>query len=312
MTPTVTVATLTYRRPAELARLLPLLVKQAVTLAPPARLVVIDNDPDGGAAEIVAGFAGEGVEYFHEPTPGIAAGRNRAIAEAAGADALVFIDDDETPSQDWLRLLVEQWRSSGADAVAGPVRRVFTDDVEDWVLATGVFARKVRPSGSRLAGAATSNLLLDLRSLSAHGLGFDERYGLTGGSDTMLSHALVKAGGQIVWCDEAEVCDPVPPARATREWVRARTVRTGNVWGRVEVDLTAPGAARLLARLRMVLLGLRLLVHGAAQESTGRLRGDQAQHAAGTVRRCNGVGVLSGAVGKVYAEYARPAQGRQR
>nr|WP_284288167.1 glycosyltransferase family A protein [Angustibacter aerolatus] len=80
------IAVLTYRRPDDLAQVLPALVVQAAATAPRARVLVVDNDPDAGAREAVAAFAADGVEYAHEPQPGIAAARNRALDAAGDAE----------------------------------------------------------------------------------------------------------------------------------------------------------------------------------------------------------------------------------
>src|SRR5829696_2372932 len=100
--PTTVVAVLTYRRVELLSGLLADLVAQAATITPAATVLVVDNDPEGSAADVVLGWAERGVRYVHEPRPGISAARNRALTEAADADALVFFDDDEHPCPGWL------------------------------------------------------------------------------------------------------------------------------------------------------------------------------------------------------------------
>src|SRR3712207_9285353 len=71
-------------------------------------------------------------------------------------------------------------------------------------LGSGAFDRPTHPTGATMSGAGAGNLLLDLRQVRALGLSFDERFGLTGGEDTLFTHALVRAGAEIRWCDEAE------------------------------------------------------------------------------------------------------------
>jgi len=301
----VALAVLTYRRSAELERILPELIEQARSIRPPARVMVIDNDPDAGARATADRWSSDGLEYYHEPTPGIAAGRNRALDEADDCSALVFIDDDEMPTEGWLGQLVAAWQDTAADAVAGPVQRVFDGDVDPWVLASGVFDRRTRPTGTAIGGAATSNLLLDLATLRLLGLRFDHRFGITGGSDTRITHDLVGRGGRIVWCDEAEVLDLVPAARASRRWVLQRTFRTGNVWSRVGIDLASRGWPRLRSRVGYVALGLRLVLQGAAQVIWGAIRLDEGRRARGSTRVMSGAGVGCGAVGYVYTEYHR-------
>ncbi len=105
-TPSLVVAALTFKRPEALERLIPILVDQLASVADQAdgEVLIVDNDPDGSAHAAVAAFtdAGQPVRYVHEPVPGIATARNRALSASSDRDLLVFIDDDETPSEHWL------------------------------------------------------------------------------------------------------------------------------------------------------------------------------------------------------------------
>ena len=83
-------------------------------------ILVIDNDPARSGERVAAEH---GVTYVVEPRPGIAAVRNRALAEceSAAADVLLFIDDDETPEPGWLRAMIEMYTTTRPTAVAGRV-----------------------------------------------------------------------------------------------------------------------------------------------------------------------------------------------
>jgi glycosyltransferase involved in cell wall biosynthesis len=309
----VRVAVLTYRRPADLAQLLPRLVEQARAVSDQgtsADVVVVDNDPDGSAAALVAGFAavadGVRVHYEHEPVPGIAAARNRALRTASAADLLVFIDDDERPCADWLRLLLDTHARHRSAAVVGPVVSGFAAPPPDWVTAGRFFERLRRPTGSTVAVAATNNLLLDLRQLRRLGCEFDQEFGLSGGSDTLFTRQLHRGGGRLVWCDEAVVTDVVPPERATRSWVLRRALRSGNSWSRTTLALAGTPAARLSARLRLSVAAVVRLLAAAARTVVGVVARSQAQRARGARTAARGLGLLGGAWGYVYQEYRRP------
>jgi hypothetical protein len=243
----------------------------------------------------------------HEPRPGISAVRNRALDESADADLLVFIDDDELPGPGWLRALLDAWGRWRCAAVTGPVRSQFPGPVDPWVLGSGTFDRALRPTGALLHGGATNNLLLDLARVRALGLRFDERLGLTGGEDTLFTHSLVRAGAEVRWCDEAEVLEPVPADRLTRAWVRRRSFRSGSSWSRAEVQLAGGPAAR--GRLRAVLLA-RAGAHGllaVLRLGVAALRGDPAGRGHAVCTLASYAGLVVGAFGYVYGEYARPA-----
>jgi succinoglycan biosynthesis protein ExoM len=301
----VVVALATFRRPACLERILPEVASQAMNSAHPTTVLVVDNDPDGGAGPAVQNWADRGVRYVHEPAPGISAARNRALAESPEADLLIFVDDDELPLPGWLDHLVSSWLQWGCAAVVGPVRARFEGPATAWVRASGVFDRRVLPTGTKVPGAASNNLLLDLDELRRRGLRFDPEFGISGGSDTRLIHQLVKDGGVVRWCDEAEVLDFIPANRSTRKWVLKRTVRTSNTWSRVALDLAGSPQRRAIERADLTVRGVYRLVRGAAKLLRGILTADLSYRAQGAVDLARAVGMLLGTFGHVENEYRR-------
>jgi glycosyltransferase involved in cell wall biosynthesis len=308
----VVIAVLTYRRPDDLAELLNTLREQrrqhrqsAAGRDHEVDVLVVDNDPDEAGRPVCRAHEPAGVRYVPEPRPGIAAARNRALDEARDHDVLIFIDDDERPTSGWLTLLTDAFRDSGRVGVVGPVVSRFAVPLEPWVAAGGFFDRRRLPTGTDVTVAATNNLLLDLRGVRAAGVRFDERFGLSGGSDTMFVRQLVRAQGPLVWCDEAVVTDVVPATRCTRSWATRRAFRMGNSWSRTAVVLEAGPVARLRRRLALTGSGAARVAGGAARFLLGVPSRDLARRAAG-VRTClRGAGMLLGAYGYAYVEYRR-------
>src|ERR1700677_3105054 len=72
----------------------------------PAQVVVVGNDPGGGAKAVVEQYRAAGppfrVDYDVQPVPNIAITRNRTVELATG-DWMAFIDDDERAPQNLLR-----------------------------------------------------------------------------------------------------------------------------------------------------------------------------------------------------------------
>lgn len=299
---TVVLAVLTYRRPGDLAAALPLLLAQAASVDPPAAVLVVDNDPDGGARGTVESFPG--VRYAHEPTPGIAAGRNRALDEAK-EDLLVFIDDDERPSPGWLAALLGTYERTRPTGVVGPVVSEFAAEPDPWIVAGGFFERRRPATGTEVQVAATNNLLLDLAAVRALGLRFDERFGLTGGSDTLFTRQLVRRGGRLVWCAEAGVVDVVPVERLTRRWVLRRAFRSGNGASVVEAELARGPAEQARVRARQVGQGLARIAGGALKVAAGHATGHLGRRASGARNLARGAGLVSGSFGHVFTEYGR-------
>ncbi len=302
---TVSIAVLAYRRPAELSAALPLLVAQLGTVDWQGEVLVVDNDPEGSGHAVVRAVNHPAVRYVHETAPGIAAARNRALDECADRDVLVFIDDDERPSPGWLCALLDTFQTLHPTAVVGPVISEFAHEPDPWIVAGGFFGRRIEPTGTPTHVAATNNLLLDLRAVRDLQLRFDLRYGLIGGSDNLFTRQLVTRGGRLVWCAEAVVIDVVPAERLTRAWVLKRTFRMGNGTALVERDLALSRPASVVAVLRLLASGLLRVTAGSFRILLGVVTGSLRQRASGARNLARGAGLITGALGFAYAEYAR-------
>jgi hypothetical protein len=163
-TPHIAVCVCTYKRPAELKRLLRNLEEQKTDGMFTYSVVVADNDA-GRSGEAAVDEARRGmkvpVKYCAEPEKGIARARNRVIANADG-DYFALIDDDEFPEQDWLLTLLETCREYGVDGVLGPVKRYLDDGAPQWLKKSSLYDRAVHPTGMQVEwhGARTGNALV--------------------------------------------------------------------------------------------------------------------------------------------------------
>lgn len=301
---------LTYLRTDDLADLLPMLEQQITAVGHDGcSILVIDNDPAGSAADVVRRLDSPLVRYVHEPAAGIAHARNRALAETAGDDLLIFIDDDERPLDGWLAAMLDAYARHRPAAVTGPLYPEYENDPDPWLVAGGFFVRREFPDGHRVPAAGSGNLLLDLRQVRRLGLRFDERFGLTGGSDTLFTRQLIARGGVVVFAPRAGVVDKVPASRMSRGWTLRRQYRVGTTWSRTAVELAEPGPRRLLTRLRLTAGGGARVGVGAARHAFGRATGSITHQARGSRTLRRGLGMAAGAWGGTVTEYARPTAG---
>lgn len=303
--PSVTLAVLTYHRPDDISAAIPLLLDQLDRHPAEGRVLVIDNDAQASAREVVTAVTDPRLDYLVEPTPGIAAARNRALSETK-TDLIVFIDDDERPSADWLALLVAEYlRHPDALGIFGLVESTFPANLDPWLIAGRFFERRRPPTGTALDVVATNNLLLSMSRLGELNLSFDNSFGISGGSDTMFSRQARERGGTFYFCREALVHDVVPVERATRAWVLARARRSGNSWSRTRLAVLSAGPRRLAARLQLTASGLARVGFGVIRRVFGVLARNMTQHANGARNMHRGWGMISGAWGHTHVEYAR-------
>lgn len=287
----VAICTPTFRRNDALGGLLSALVDLELPSIE-VSLVVVDNDPEGRAREVVAGIADRlpfPARYVHEPRPGISAARNAAVAAATGARFVAFIDDDELPERTWLRELLRAQREHQADVVAGWVRPRFTTYAPAWAVEGRFFERVRYPEGHRLRWCATNNCLVE-RSLFSRIGGFDNSFGLTGGEDSQLFLRATEAGARIVFCGQAVVDELVDPARVKVAWLLRRSFREGCTRSRIEQDVL--GGRRIV--LTRVSRAVALLTFGAARVLEGVARRDRVVMITGARSAAEAVGMFGG------------------
>lgn len=300
------VAVLTYLRPSDLRELLPQLLEQIAGVDDDVDILVVDNDPLGSARELVEAFADVGVRYAHEVVPGIAAARNLALDLGASSEVLIFIDDDERPSAQWLSGMLELYREMRPAAVVGPVISDFSKALDPWIEAGRFFRRRRMPTGTAITVAATNNLLLDMAVIGVLGLRFDLAFGISGGSDTLFTRQLTSAGRTILWHDEAVVFDVVPEKRQTRAWVLQRAYRSGNSWSQTALVLETRASTKRMLQLKLSAAGAFRIAGGTAAVVVGVVTRSVGLNARGNRTLQRGAGMMTGAWGHQYLEYRRP------
>ena len=137
------------------------------------------------------------------------------------------------------------------------------------------------------------------------GLSFDERFGLTGGSDSMFTLQLTRRGGTIRWAEDAVVIEQEDPRRLTRSWLLMRVFRFGNTSARVRIALAPTPAGRLLERVLAFARGAARVVGGSLRWAFGAVTGSMRHRAHGLRTASRGLGMMAGSVGYAHDEYGR-------
>lgn len=210
--------------------------------APAFRVIVADNhaqpvvrawiDADGGTWPFE-------LHVLHAPQANIAVARN-ALLDAASAEWIAFIDDDEVAAPDWLASLFAA--RDACDVVFGPVQALYPAAVPDW-LRRGDFQSK-RPA-RRTRGYDTghsANVLIRREHIGA--LRFEVELGSTGGEDTLFFARMHDAGARLLFRDGAVVFEPADPARSGFAALMARSVASGHAHARVQ-RMRGQGRARI-------------------------------------------------------------------
>jgi len=298
----ISVCIATYRRADRLALLLDDLGRQTL---PPVEVVVVDNDAQRSAEQVVAQAAAKlpfPVRYEVQPLKNISITRNRTVA-LAGGRWLAFVDDDERAPERWLELLHAAALDWSVDGVLGPVVPMLPAEAPRWISRGRFYEWPRHRSGTLVPRNQLrfGNVLLRA-SLLHGGEPFDPAYGLTGGEDGDLLSRLAQNGARIAWCDEAMVHEPVEAARLSLRWLMRRSLRGGQDFARHSLAgrYHAPSLGR-----RGLLLGraaAQFLAAGVLSALSWPLGRERAAY--WLLKACANLGKLSTFCGWHYREYA--------
>ncbi len=203
--PQVTIAVCSYNR----AERLPALVGALRVLACPLpfEVLVIDNNSSDTTPQVLndlSAQSGVPLRHVREARQGIVHARNRAIAETAQRDYLLFIDDDELPLPGYATAALDALGREGADCVGGRIEvpfrdierpRWLTDEVAGFLGALDYGAEPFWICDTRTP-IWSGNVGYRRAALERYQLRFDPRYnragdGVGGGEDAMMFRALI-------------------------------------------------------------------------------------------------------------------------
>jgi succinoglycan biosynthesis protein ExoM len=227
-------------------------------------IIVADDSLDGAVPRLIGGRF-QDVRIVSVNAQNVSEARN-ACLEAAASDWLIFVDDDETVAEDWLDGHLSTAKEFEADAVFGPVHRIYSEQTPKWFRDADPMSRDWgwSETGRRIAHGRTGNTLIRRATVERLGLRFDPAFGRTGGEDDDFFRRMHALGGVMVVTDRANAFEMVPEERATLRYVFQRFVRFGQTYAHWVLRGAPPGrrfvfAAEAFVKLCIAGLGYALV-----------------------------------------------------
>jgi len=230
------VAVCTRDRPMFLGRCLTSLTALERTPDISLRLLVIDNSASPVRSqrvldEVAYGLAPLSPTLAHEPRPGIPFARNRAFgfADEIGADAVIFLDDDQTAAPNWALTLCRVQEQEACDAVKCEVRWEFEapQRFKEFFDRPPASPEPLRWQYSSFL-VPTNGVLIGRRLWDEWGLRFNEGFPLTGGTDIDFFARARERGAKIIHTSETFATEFCDAAKQKMSWLLRRSFRVGN------------------------------------------------------------------------------------
>ncbi len=195
-------------------------------------IVVVDNDADKTAEIVIQDLKAENnkmydLHYHNYAIKGLANVRNELLSKALEfkPDFIIFIDDDEYVTVNWMNELVKTIVNNNADAARGPVLAKITNPVTKGI--AKLLEREKHENNAQLLLWTTGNLILRRTSLETFNVRFDKRFNSTGSEDTFFGIQIAKKGATIFWAANAITYEIIPKKRTQLKWFIGRAYRGG-------------------------------------------------------------------------------------
>lgn len=225
------------------------------------RVIIVDNDDTPSARARVTETAATmslPVNYVHAPGANISIARNAGL-DAAEAEWVAFLDDDEIAAPDWLVALVARQRATGADGIFGHSRAVYGPDAPAWIVRGDFHSQISAPRNGVVETGHTCNALLRWSGTRWVGERFEIARGQSGGEDTEFFFRLRDFGAKYAIADDAIVTEEVPASRLTLGWLLRRRYRIGQSYAASASGGMARAQLFALATVKAAYCGLRAL-----------------------------------------------------
>ena len=275
----VTVAICTYNRAKMLRVALESLIFQKTGDLFTYEIVVVDDRSSDETPEVVkeiAAQAGVPVRYVREEGRGVAAARNRGIAEARG-QWIAYTDDDQWNEPDWLYQLIVAARESDVDCIGGCVELELPlgAALPLTFVTSSILGQKRNREGQikRLMDSPGTGSLMIRRTVFNKVGVFNDAL-LWGGEDAELMLRIHGAGIPVWFTPRSVVHHMIPPHRLTEDYFRWVSLRVGVALAEVDAGLRGRAMMLVLCAARIaqaVLVNLPRLIRAMIKGDRGRI-----------------------------------------
>ena len=210
-------------------------------------VLVIDNGSSDNTSEVARRAQAflTNTRYFHEPEPGLHAGRHRGLFEAR-SDVLVFADDDIRAEASWLEAIAENFADPSVSMLGGNNYPDFQGHVPGWLnrlwnrqateekklgeLSVLSLPEGRRPINPKLVWGCNFSIrkqvVLDARGFHPDSMP-KELIHLRGDGETHISRYVQEHGLLCMFDSRASVYHAVTPARMTFDYFHQRAFNQG-------------------------------------------------------------------------------------
>jgi len=269
--PLISLVISTYKRAALLAEALESVANSRNMAASreSIEVIVVDNNSQDDTAETVARVRKEGfpfsLKYVLETKQGISAARNCGIHAARG-EFVVFMDDDQKMEEHYLSLVEEQFETTQATCICGPIHYYNAENLPAWLPPlledTGQFyaGDKIKAIKSTEIELHGGNMAFRRDALVESG-GFNPQLGRIGeqliaGEEPELQARLEAAGKTIMYTPALVQYHYLRPDRLTKKYWRRHYFDYGRTLYRRNHAMNDHRAKRLAGVPRWLMLFL--------------------------------------------------------
>ena len=233
----VVIAIPTFKRPEMLKKLIYSITECKINknIIENVKIIVVDNDKDKTAklttSELMLIFQNTyDLKYCSYSIKGLSNVRNHMLKKSLELepDFIVFIDDDEFVTSEWLNELVKTMINTNADAARGPVFAILDNSTPKNIACW--FKREEYTDDIELNTLSTGNLILRVSSLQKHKVWFDNRFNYTGSEDSYFGIQLKNDGAKFYWSARAIAYETIPTNRSTLKWLINRNFREASTY----------------------------------------------------------------------------------